>query len=273
MPHSPLTTEHVRVLLLQARNTPDMERQEQNCFLERCRLRPDQLKSVNVTRDPLSPALLDNVDAFMIGGAGEYSAQNDFPWTESLLDLIREARRRALPTFGSCWGHQVIARAFGGRVVRDSERAELGCGVVELTPAGREDPLFRRFPKRFKANMGHHDRVVELPEGAVELACNEQPYQSFRMKDEPIYGTQFHSELDADRERERLIVYREYYREDLPDDDTFQKVLDSLAATTEVDHLLYDFLTTYALRNARLPMEGATSSAASLTGDGDETGR
>ncbi len=250
-----------------------MERQEQNCFLERCRLRPDQLKSVNVTRDPLSPALLDNVDAFMIGGAGEYSAQNDFPWTESLLDLIREARRRALPTFGSCWGHQVIARAFGGRVVRDSERAELGCGVVELTPAGREDPLFRRFPRRFKANMGHHDRVVELPEGAVELACNEQPYQSFRMKDEPIYGTQFHSELDADRERERLIVYREYYREDLPDDDTFQKVLDSLAATTEVDHLLYDFLTTYALHTARLPMEGATSSATSLTGDGDETGR
>lgn len=237
----------LRVLLLQARATSEMEMQEQTCFLERCRLSPDQLATANVIRDPLQPTLLDSVDALMIGGAGAYSAMNDYPWMPALLDLIREAAGRHVPTFGSCWGHQVIARAFGGTVVHDSARAELGCGSVRLTDAGQRDPLFERFPPQFKANMGHHDRVVDLPPNAVELAANEQPNQAFRIDGVPIYGTQFHSELDAERERERLIAYRDFYREDMPDEAEFQAVLDDLAETTEVDHLLFDFLTTFAV--------------------------
>jgi len=248
MPESPLTTTGLRVLLIQARSSLKMERQEQKCFLERCRIRPEQLRSLNVTRDALPLQALDPVDAFLIGGAGEFSAMQDYPWMDALLEVVREAARRGLPTFGSCWGHQIIARALGGTVVHDSKRAELGCGTVELTDAGRRDPLFHNFPIRFNANMGHHDRVVTLPPGAVEIARNEQPNQAFRLKDAPVYGTQFHSELDAQREKERLIEYREFYREDMPDDETFQKVLDDLAETTDVDHLLYSFLTTYALR-------------------------
>lgn len=249
MPLSPLTTQSLRVFLLQARNTSKMERQEQQCFLERCRLRPEQLRSVNVAREPLTKGLLDGADAFLIGGAGEYSATQDYPWTPALFDLVHDAAARGIPTFGSCWGHQILARALGGRVIHDSDRAELGCGAVELTEAGQNDPLFGRFPHRFNANMGHHDRVVALPPNAVELARNDQPNQAFRLTDAPVYGTQFHSELDAERERERLIEYREHYRADMPDDEAFQRVIDDLADTTEVDHLLYDFLTTYAIHD------------------------
>jgi len=155
--------------------------------------------------------------------------------------------------FGSCWGHQIIARALGGRVAYDPENAELGCRWVEQTAAGRSDLLFHRFPRRFRANMGHHDRVVELPPGATELARNEVPYQAFRLDDQPVYGTQFHSELDAERERERILVYREEYRDALPDAETVRRVLDSLADTTAVDPLLYDFLTTYVARDKGRP--------------------
>ena len=98
------------------------------------------------------------------------------------------------------------------------------------------------------ANMGHHDRVTELPPGAVELADNPtQPNEAFRMAGKPMYGTQFHSELDKRREAERLIKYREYYRSQMPSDDTFQAVLDSLRQTTEVDDLMHDFLLQYAV--------------------------
>lgn len=238
--------ERIRVLLLQARNTPDMEQQEQECFLERCQIRTDQLATVNVTREPLRRGLLGDVHALLIGGAGEYSAYASYPWMDALLGFVRSAAQRGLPTFGSCWGHQILARAFGGTVVHDSKRAELGCRAVRLTDAGQSDPLFQRFPDRFRANMGHHDRVIDLPPGAVELARNDQPYQAFRLADAPVYGTQFHSELDATRERERLIVYREYYREDLPDENGFQRVIDNLADTTEVDRLLHDFLHAFA---------------------------
>lgn len=226
-----------------------METQERNCFLERARLPADQLHPLNVARgDEPTPAHLDPVDALFLGGAGKYSATETYPWTDSVHTLIREAIDRHLPTIGSCWGHQVIARALGGRVVHDPDYAELGCGWVELTNAGAADPLLGRFPNRFQANMGHHDRVVELPPGAVELARNEQPYQAFRLEGVPVYATQFHSELDAERERERILVYREYYRTALPDEETVQRVLNNLAETTAVDNLLYDFLTTFVAR-------------------------
>lgn len=230
-----------------------MEEQEQMCFIERCRLPPEQFRVINVARgDQPSIDDLQGVDALIIGGAGKYSAAEDYPWTEALLNLVRRAVSNELPTFGSCWGHQVIARALGGSVIYDPERSELGCRWVELTDAARTDPLFHRFPSRFRANMGHHDRVTALPEGAVELAHNEQPYQAFRIAGAPVYGTQFHSELDADRERERILVYREYYRDALPDEETVQRVLNNLADTTAVDHLLYDFLTTFVARGGPL---------------------
>jgi len=251
MPRSPLTAQPIRVLLVQARSTSDMERQEQQCFLERCRILPEQLLTLNCPYDPLTTAPLADVHALMIGGAGEYSAGEDYPWMDDLLDLVREATERKLPTFGSCWGHQIIARALGGEVIHDSARAELGCLEVELTEAGAKDDLFQRFPARFKANMGHHDRVTRLPPTAIELARNDQPNQAFRLADAPVYGTQFHSELDAQREKERLIAYREYYREDLPDEKAFADVIANLAETTEVDLLLYDFLTTFALPAVR----------------------
>lgn len=240
----------LKVLLLQARNTQDMEAQEQECFLERCRLAPDQLVSLNL---PLlesfpDPSILQEYDAFFIGGAGEYSATKDYPWMEWALELIRHAYHESVPTFGSCWGHQLIARALGGRVEHDPERAELGCHHVELTEAGTQDELLGSFPSSFLANMGHHDRVTVLPEGAVELAFNRtQPNEAFRMAGKPMYGTQFHSELDKRREGERLIKYRAYYVDQLHSEAVFQEVMDSLRETTDVDHLMHDFLCRFAL--------------------------
>lgn len=247
---SPLSDRSLRVLLIQARTAPRMVEQEQVCFSERCRLPRDRFHVVNVAQgDRPTVDDLTNVDAVIIGGAGAYSATDDYDWTPSILDFVRRIVDRELPLFGSCWGHQVIARALGGRVVYDPEHSELGCGDVELTDAGLADPLFHRFPKHFRANMGHHDRVVELPSGACELARNELPYQAFRLEGLPVYATQFHSELDAERERERILVYRKHYRDALPDEETVQYVLNDLADTTEVDHLLYDFLTTFVARS------------------------
>lgn len=239
----------LRVVLLQARDTPDIERQEQTCFLERCRLDADQLRCVNVVRDDLSPSVLDGADALLIGGSGEYSVARDYGWTEPALALVRAAVERRLPTFGSCWGHQLIARAVGGTVRYAPDLAEFGCIAVHQTDGALHDPLLRDFPRRFLVNAGHKDRVVTLPPEAVELAYSDtQRHQAFRLGDAPVYGTQFHSELDATRERERLVKYRALYLDEIGGADAFDRVVASLAETTEVDHLLHDFLVKFAVR-------------------------
>jgi len=238
----------LRIRLIQVRERPAVIREEQETFLERCAIQPDQLVVTNALTEPLTDDLLDDVDAVMIGGAGAYSVTNTFPWTASLVSLVHACYDRRLPLFGSCWGHQFIARAFGGTVVQDLDRAEMGTHSVQLTEAGRTDPLFCDFPSRFLAQMGHQDRVSVLPAEAIEIARNDTaPYQAFRIADRPIYGTQFHSELDAERERQRIVTYRAYYTEVLKSDAAFEETLASLRDTPEVDALLAAFLRRFAV--------------------------
>src|SRR5690606_21642113 len=189
--------DRLRVRLLQIRALPAVLAEERASFCARARLAPAQLLATNVLAEPLTEALLDGVDAVLIGGAGAHSVTLTYSWTDDLVALCRACAARRLPLFGSCWGHQFIARAFGGLVIHDPARAEMGTHAVTLTEAGAADPIFSRFPRRFLAQMGHHDRVARLPEAAVELARNgTAPFQAFRLRGLPVYGTQFHSELD-----------------------------------------------------------------------------
>jgi GMP synthase (glutamine-hydrolysing) len=242
------TVDSIRIALVQARTAPDMIVQEHECFLERLHLHHDQIVGINITNTAVSVDICKEVDAVFIGGAGEFSATENYHWIQSLLKFVRELSDLSFPLFGSCWGHQIIARALGGEVIYDPERAEMGCHHVFLTDEGKQDRLFQDFPASFLANMGHHDRVTKLPPDGIELADNKtQPFQAFRIAGKPIYGTQFHSELDAHRERERLIRYRPYYLKELPDEDQFKAVMANLAETTDVDHLMRDFLRKFVL--------------------------
>lgn len=248
-----LPEKDLRILLIQARDEPEILLQEQQCFIERCVIDKDQLISQNIldlSDQDIRTISLKEYDALMIGGSGAYCAANDYPWMEGLLDLVRRAEADAFPTFGSCWGHQIIARALGGTVAYDKELTEMGCHTIFLNEDGQDDQLFADFPNTFKANMGHHDRVVELPPNAIDLAFSKtQPHQAFRIKDKPIYGTQFHSELNAEREKERLIAYRPYYTE-VDTEEMFQQILADLAETTEVDGLLQKFLETFIVSDS-----------------------
>jgi hypothetical protein len=63
-----------------------------------------------------------------------------------------------------------LALALGGEVNRDDARQELGAFPIDLTEAGRSDPLFGLLPPTFDAQLGHHDHVDRLPPGVTLLA-------------------------------------------------------------------------------------------------------
>jgi len=239
--------DRLRVRLVQIRTKPDVLAEEHRSFADRCGLPPESFLRTNAITDPLTPTLLDDADALFIGGAGAYSVTQTYGWTPALIGLCHAAADREVPLFGSCWGHQFVARAFGGEVVNDPERAEMGTQSVSLTDAGRADPLFAPLPETFATQMGHQDRVSVLPPDAVELATNGRaPFQAFRLGDLPIYGTQFHTELDAETERGRLVAYRAHYPE-MADEALFQAVIDGLRPSPEADDLLRRFLLLYAV--------------------------
>jgi GMP synthase (glutamine-hydrolysing) len=211
----PLPGRHrsLRILLLQVRDHPSALIHEQHCFLERMGLDPEQLVSINLVEQPLpSWGEVSATDLVVLGGAGSHSAHLDYPFTEGLLELVRHLVDHGRPFFGSCFGHQLLARALGGSVVCDPAGSEVGTFEVELTEQGVADALFAGMPRRFPVNLGHNDQVCDLPSGLVSLAFSDRcRHQVLRAGDKPIYATQFHCELSIEGMRQRLLIYRDAY--------------------------------------------------------------
>ena len=240
------------VVLLQVRY-PWHERaeiQERECFAGRCAAVEVRWRAVNlVARPEVGLETVAGADAVMIGGAGSHTVTERYPFSEPLAELIRALVAEGRPLFGSCYGHQAITQALGGRVVTDPAREEVGTFELELTPEGRRDPLFAGLPGRFPAHFGHHDVVAELPPGAVELARTAVcPNQVFRLAGRPVYGAQFHCEMTCEQMAIRLGMYQAEY---LPGSDLEAELLRRLAATPEAESLLCRFLQTHAVPAAR----------------------
>lgn len=168
---------------------------------------------VDLLTESASHNHLDETDVVLLGGSGDYSVAEGGPWLPAALGVMREIHRRGVPTFASCWGFQAMARAMGGSVVHDLQRAEVGTHPLELTDAGRADPVFGPLGSPFLAQMGHEDLVETLPDGAVLLASSPRTTnQAFRFAGKPIYCTQFHPELDRAGLLDRLRNYPKYVR-------------------------------------------------------------
>src|SRR5215510_6996598 len=116
-------------------------------------------------------------------------------WIARSEDFLRRAADRTVPLYGVCFGHQLLAQTFGGRVEKCRHGWELGTVTLTLTTEGENDLLFSDLPRSFPVQMSHGDVVAELPPGAVSLAQNDHwAYQAFKLGDR-IWGTQFHPEF------------------------------------------------------------------------------
>ncbi len=202
----------LKYLLLQVRNAGDpMRAQEIACFARVLGCDVERIATWDLLASAPSRRDFDRYDMIMLGGSGHYSATTDEPWIEPVLDSLREIHRTSKPTFASCWGFQAMARALGGSVVKDLPRAELGTHWLQLTDAGKADPLFGPLGAIFGGQMGHEDRVDRLPADAVLLASTDLvENQAYRFDSKPIYCTQFHPELNREDLLGRVQTYPEY---------------------------------------------------------------
>ena len=236
--------ERLRYLLLQVRNSDDpMRRQEVQCFARALGTKPEQIGVFDLLSRRLDARDLEGVDMALLGGSGHYWVSGEGEWLDRALDSLRLLHGSRKPTFASCWGFQAMARALGGRVVKDLVRAELGTHDVHLTPAGLADPVFGPLGQTFRGHMGHEDHVLELPVGTTRLAYSDRvANQAYRFDDRPIYCTQFHPELNRADLLERVQFYPEYIERiaGVP----LEKFGDMIEETPETELLLKRFVGT-----------------------------
>ena len=99
------------------------------------------------------------------------------------------------PILGVCLGHQSIAYAFGGEIIRAKN---LMHGKTSNIKVIQKDDLFKGLPESFRVTR-YHSLVVnpnKLPENIIptSYSLDDNEIMSIRVKDRPIYGVQFHPE-------------------------------------------------------------------------------
>ncbi|HSF22544.1 MAG TPA: type 1 glutamine amidotransferase [Burkholderiales bacterium] len=123
---------------------------------------------------------------------GPMSVNDDLPWIAPVLRLIRDARDAGVPTLGHCLGGQLMAKALGGVVTRNSVK-EIGWGRVDVVRNGLAAEWFGAELKSFDS-FHWHGETFTIPPGATRIASS--PYcenQAFVLG--PHLGMQCHVEM------------------------------------------------------------------------------
>jgi len=109
------------------------------------------------------------------------------------------------PVLGICYGAQLTAKQFGGRVERSNKR-EYGRAFLHIE---KEEPLLRNLSAASQVWMSHGDSILELPENFELLATTDSiPVAAFKQNGSgrnPLYGLQFHPEVYHSIEGKKIL--------------------------------------------------------------------
>ncbi|MGB3407879.1 MAG: type 1 glutamine amidotransferase [Jannaschia sp.] len=130
------------------------------------------------------PASIHSADGWLITGSrhGAYEPHAFIPPLES---FIREAYAENVPVVGICFGHQIVAQALGGTVVKFPD----GWAIGHATYTTAEG-------KTLSLNAWHQDQVIALPEGAKTLAGNDFCKNAVIAYSDRAFTVQPHPEFD-----------------------------------------------------------------------------
>lgn len=133
------------------------------------------------------PEITENVKAIILSGSPCSVMDKESP----TIDF--SSFKGKLPLLGVCYGAQLLAHNFGGRVAPSSTREY---GRAKLTTIAENSDLFAGLLSDSQVWMSHGDTIVELPDN-FELISSTKSVNvaAFKITGESTYGIQFHPEV------------------------------------------------------------------------------
>jgi GMP synthase-like glutamine amidotransferase len=165
------------------------------------------------------PEAIDDYDAFLFTGSPA-SVHDDDDWIQRLSQLVLDVNQKNKRIVASCFGHQLVAKAFGGEVGANEQGWVIGNYVLNIT---RQYEWMQ--PSETNTGIYHfnQERVTRLPENARSFANTASyPYYAYTIGDN-IMSLQGHPEqplramnnflaatehklLDEELERARIFI-------------------------------------------------------------------
>ncbi len=153
----------------------------------------------DVTRNEY-PASLNEVAGYLSTGS-RFAVYDNEPWIIRYRDFIKTLFEERKKFVGICFGHQMIAHALGGKVVKSDRGWGLGVKRVNIL---QDMPWMDPPLSGYDLIVTHQDQVDALPPGAVLLGENSHcPFSMYQLNNH-FLSMQAHPEFEADFVRELL---------------------------------------------------------------------
>ena len=140
-----------------------------------------------------------NLKGIILSGS-PFSVNDDKAPDVNVQSFIKQ-----VPVLGVCYGAQLTAKRFGGKVEKSNKR-EYGRAMLQTQ---KKDVLLTDIAQTSQVWMSHADTILELPKGFELLATTESiPIAAFKKNGagtNPLYGLQFHPEVYHSVEGKKIL--------------------------------------------------------------------
>ena len=205
------------VLVLQLRPEDATSNSEYACFLKYGQLQENDTCRIRIEQTGIPADLkLDDYSAIIVGGSpfDISTPENKKSDIQKKIEtdfkhLFNQVVPRDFPFLGACSGNGLLGNYLGTRISNRYGEA-VGCVKLDITEAGKQDPLLAGLPTQIDVLLGHKEACDTTPEGATLLMTgNNCPVQMFRIGNN-VYATQFHPEGDAEEFILRINIYNNH---------------------------------------------------------------
>ena len=130
----------------------------------------------------------NNVKGIILSGGPSTVTKSNFQ------TIPKNIFEKKIPILGICYGLQLIAKLFGGKIKSSKKRREFGRAFIFKKK--QSDLMKNFFSKKNSVWMSHEDAVVKLPKNFKVVAFTKSSKLTvIENSKNKIYGVQFHPEV------------------------------------------------------------------------------
>ena len=130
----------------------------------------------------------NNIKGLILSGGPSSVTTKKFP------RISKEIFKKKIPVLGICYGLQLIAKMFGGKIKPSKKKREFGRASLLKK---KTSPLIKKYLTKKKfVWMSHEDAVVKLPKNfKIVASTKDSKLTIIENASKKIYGVQFHPEV------------------------------------------------------------------------------